>query len=70
MKHSPEYLLQMARQIAANQPRHFDDETNAERVASHLRRFWAPSMLESLRTVSKEELGPVLTKSLALLGGR
>jgi formate dehydrogenase subunit delta len=40
-----ERLVKMANQIAENLDFHDDA---AERVADHLRRFWAPSMRQSL----------------------
>ena len=67
MKHSPDYLLQMVRQIAANQPRDFDDETNAQRVASHLKRFWAPTMVQELCDISINDDDPVVAAALAIL---
>ena len=66
MKHSPDYLLQMIRQIAANQPRDFDDETNARRVASHLQRFWAPSMLADAQGIPDEQLDAQTRRVLAI----
>ncbi len=68
MKHSADYLLQMVRQIAANQPKDNDDETNAQRVAAHLQRFWAPSMIEDARAIPAEQLEPVTARALELLG--
>jgi len=41
-----DHLVKMANQIAANFSFHEDGVT---RVADHLRRFWAPSMLRQLR---------------------
>ena len=67
MKHSADYLLQMVRQIALNQPKDFDDETNAQRVATHLQRFWAPSMIKEARAIQADELEPVAARALELL---
>ena len=41
-----EQLIRMANQIAANFQFH---DNPAERIADHLRRFWAPSMRSLLR---------------------
>ena len=68
MTHSADYLLQMVRQIAANQPKDFDDETNAQRVASHPQRFWAPSMLADFREIPAEQLDPMMGRVAELLG--
>ena len=48
-----EQLVKMANQIAQNFSFHDDA---AERVAHHLQRFWAPSMLQSLAGFQKEGL--------------
>jgi len=41
-----DHLVKMANQIAANFSFH---EDGVARVADHLRRFWAPSMVRQLR---------------------
>lgn len=48
-----EHLVKMANQIAANFSFHDDA---AERIADHLRRFWAPSMRD--RLIEHERSGP------------
>ena len=48
MSHSPvETLIKMINQIAANN-RAYEDKEAAERVASHIKRFWARKMKEDL----------------------
>jgi hypothetical protein len=50
----------MANQIARNQALIGDPESTAERVADHLRRFWAPSMRAELsRTAAEDDAGQV-----------
>ena len=46
-----EQLVKMANQIAQNFS--FNDDA-IERVADHLQRFWAPSMLQSLADVRQQ----------------
>ena len=43
-----EHLIKMANEIAANLARGDTGEAAAERVADHLKRFWAPAMREKL----------------------
>ena len=48
MSHSPvETLIKMINQIATNN-RAYEDKEAAERVASHIKRFWARKMKEDL----------------------
>ena len=61
------HLVKMVNQIAANFAFH---EDAAERLADHLRRFWAPSMQESLARLLAEgeaELDPLVSKALEVL---
>lgn len=62
------HLVKMVNQIAANVAFHKDA---AERLADHLQRFWAPSMLESLAGLADEreaELDPLVAEALEVLG--
>ena len=43
-----EHLIKMANEIAANLARGDTGEAAAERVADHLKRFWAPAMRQKL----------------------
>ena len=45
---STAHLKKMANQIARNQALLGDPEETAQRVADHITRFWAPSMIEEL----------------------
>jgi formate dehydrogenase subunit delta len=47
-----QHLIKMANQIAENFSFHADA---SERVANHLHRFWAPSMLQRLETQRQHE---------------
>ena len=67
MTHSADYLLQMIRQIAANQPQDFDDSVKAQRIAAHLKRFWAPSMLQDVQAIPKDQLDAVAAQALLIL---
>jgi hypothetical protein len=62
-------LLRMARQIAANCGARGDSELAARKTAAHLRRFWAPAMIEQLdrHLQGSEDGDPVLLASMALL---
>ena len=62
-----EHLVKMANQIADNFSFHGDAE---ERTADHLRRFWAPSMIQQLAEYSSgggSGLQPVLQRALQQL---
>ena len=59
-----EQLVKMANQIAANFSFH---EDSAERLADHLRRFWAPIMISQLRdraAVDSSDLEPAVQEAL------
>ena len=62
-----EHLVRMANQIAANFRFH---EDAANRVADHLRRFWAPSMKHQLLAFSASnpaELDPLVREAVRQL---
>lgn len=62
-----ERLVAMANQIALGVP---DRRQVSERVATHLRRFWAPSMIDELAAYApchKGELQPEVIDALAVL---
>lgn len=69
---SPEKLVRMANQIAtffSSQPR----EDQVERVAGHLRDFWAPSMRARLAEIAKSDktgLDPLVLAATARLAER
>lgn len=63
-----EQLVKMANQIADNFGFH---EDAAERLADHLKRFWAPSMLRSLAEINAaggNGLKPTVRTALEKLG--
>ena len=62
------HLAKMATQIAANVSFH---EDAAERLADHLQRFWAPSMLETLARLAADgesDLDSLVCEALKVLG--
>lgn len=60
-------LFKMVNQIAANFSAYEKDEA-AERLANHLKRFWAPAMRKQLMNATdNDELSPVAKKALTLL---
>ncbi len=64
------HLIKMANQIAANANPYGGEEKTAEAVASHIERFWAPSMREKLADYaisSGEELNGSVVRALDLL---
>jgi formate dehydrogenase subunit delta len=59
-----EQLVKMANQIAANFNFH---ENGAERLADHLRRFWAPIMISQLSdraAIDSSDLEPTVMQAL------
>ena len=65
------HLIKMANQIAANANPYGGEERTAEAVASHIERFWAPSMREKLTDYAKsdgEELDQAVSSALNSLG--
>lgn len=62
-------LIRMINQIAANNGAYPDEEA-AERVASHVQRFWARSMktiIIEYRQSDGEELSPIASEAVAIL---
>ncbi|MTI64601.1 formate dehydrogenase subunit delta [Methylophaga sp.] len=62
-------LIRMINQIAANNGAYPHDEA-AERVASHLQRFWARSMKTMIieyRLSEGDELSPIAKEAVAIL---
>lgn len=54
------HLTKMANQIARNQALLGDPDLTAQRIADHLKRFWAPSMRTELAGVAaRDESGQV-----------
>lgn len=65
-----EHLVKMANQIAENFSFHDDAVT---RTADHLKRFWAPSMLQKLIDLDNSDsagLNPAAREAIQLLGSR
>lgn len=63
-------LPRMVNQIARNFA-HLPEEAAAERVAAHLRRFWAPAMLARVREIAVADPGalePVACRAVRALG--
>lgn len=64
---SPEQnLVRMANQIASNNGHWPTEQECIERTAGHIKRFWAPSMIDKLRPLSGD-LSELAQKSLDLL---
>lgn len=64
------HLIKMSNQIAANANPYGGEEKTAEAVASHIERFWAPSMREKLTDYcvsDGEELNSIVVQALNLL---
>ncbi len=59
MKSQLENLVHMANQIAANNAHWGTDDEVLARVANHLKKFWAPSMLRMLADYTEDDLDPV-----------
>ena len=62
-----DHLVKMANQITENFSFHDDA---VERIADHLRKFWAPSMLEKLidfKQGESDELKPALREAITRL---
>ncbi|MFL1453086.1 formate dehydrogenase subunit delta [Marinobacter sp. GN3S48] len=49
MSSNTEHLVKMANQIAENAPSKDSPEATAEAVASHLRKFWAKPMKQTIK---------------------
>ena len=63
-------LLRMVNQIARNFA-YLPEEAAAERVAAHLRRFWAPAMITRLRELgacAPAGFEPVALRAIGSLG--
>lgn len=64
-----QHLVKMANEIALNSPRQ-EEQLAADFVLSHLRRFWAPSMLQQLADYAangSDDLQPAVKKALQRL---
>lgn len=59
-----ENLIRMANQIADNNGHWPTHEECVERISGHIRKFWAPSMIEKLRANSSE-LSELAAEALA-----
>ena len=68
---SAAHLAKMANQIARNQAQIGEPEATAERVADHMRRFWAPSMRAELAEAAANDdagtINAVVKTALSLL---
>lgn len=65
-------LIKMANQIAANVDHGGGDEAAAERVAEHLKKFWARSMKQDIVEYARSEgdrLTPVAKLAVLKLAG-
>ena len=62
-----EKQIHMANQIAHNNG-HWPSETECvDRVAQHIKRFWAPAMIEKLKAQPAEHIAPLAQKALEQL---
>lgn len=67
MKTQTENLIHMANQIAHNNG-HWPTETECvDRVTQHIKRFWAPSMIEKLKAQPAEQIAPLAQKAMEQL---
>lgn len=70
MSHNPyEILVRMINQIADNN-RSYEDKEAAERVADHIKRFWARSMKADLAEyylTDGTKLNPIARQAVAIL---
>lgn len=65
-----DHLVRMVNQIALNFA-YLPEEAAAERVAAHLRRFWAPAMLARLQELvacAPAGLEPIALRAIGSLG--
>lgn len=49
-----DHLIKMANQIGSFFKSYPNQEYAAEEIASHMRRFWAPKMRETIKTISAD----------------
>ena len=62
------HLIKMLNQVTENLTQGDEDQVAAERVANHIRRFWAPVMKERIKAYAEgdsDELLPVAKLALA-----
>ncbi len=62
-----EHLIKMANQIATNMAPGFSEEEAADRVADHIRKFWAGPMKTSLKSCAEtnaEACSPIVLKAV------
>lgn len=67
MKSQLDNLVAMVNQIATNNAHWGDQAACAERVATHLKKFWAPSMLNMIFEYDGHGLHPVAAAAIARL---
>ena len=61
------HLVKMANQISANMAAVAGDDAAVQRIAAHIGRFWAPSMVEVLREhllADGEDCSPLVRRAL------
>lgn len=61
-----ENLIRMANQIASNNQHWPTEDECIERVSGHIKRFWAPQMIEKVKTLN-DDLSELAQKALARL---
>lgn len=62
-----EHLIKMANQIATNMAPGFSDDEAADKVADHIRKFWAGPMKSSLKECAKTntaDCSPIVLKAV------
>ena len=66
-----EHLIKMINQIADNFATAESADEQAQNIANHVKKFWAPSMISAVAlnaTDDKVKLQPVVLKALGVLG--
>ncbi|QGG80452.1 formate dehydrogenase [Litorivicinus lipolyticus] len=64
MKSQLENLVHMANQIASNNATWGTPDDVTLRVGTHLKKFWAPSMLTMLAAYAGDDLNPIARDAL------
>lgn len=67
MKTQTENLIHMVNQIAHNNSHWPTEDECVDRIAGHIKRFWAPSMIEKLKVQDPAALSELAQKSVQSL---